>query len=98
VLLSACRRVADWQGAIKRYTASIEMFPTAEGYGNRAAALMQQGRWQEAAGDCTQALGHNPRFVKAYIRRSRCHAELGDHARALQVPAPPYTLQLLCCC
>jgi tetratricopeptide (TPR) repeat protein len=85
----ACCRASDWQGAIKRYTASIELFPTAEAYGNRAAALMQQGRWQEAAADCSQALGQTPYFVKAYIRRSRCHTQLGNHAGALQVPAPP---------
>jgi hypothetical protein len=98
ILPSACCRASDWQEAIKRYTASIEMFPTAEAYGNRAAALIRQGRWQEAAADCTQALAHNPRFVKAYIRRSRCHAELGNHAGALQVPPPPSTLHLLPFC
>jgi len=51
---------------------------------NRAACLMQLGRFAEALKDCTSALKINDRYLKALLRRARCYASLDMKEKALR--------------
>lgn len=51
---------------------------------NRAAAAKEIGRYREALLDCSVAIDLNDRYVRAYIRRARVYAHLGDFYASLR--------------
>ncbi|EXB56846.1 RNA polymerase II-associated protein 3 [Morus notabilis] len=66
--------------AIDCYSRSIALSSTAVAYANRAMAylkLKRQVLFQEAEGDCTEALNMDDRYIKAYSRRATARKELG---------------------
>ncbi|XP_024019106.1 RNA polymerase II-associated protein 3 [Morus notabilis] len=63
--------------AIDCYSRSIALSSTAVAYANRAMAYLKLKRFQEAEGDCTEALNMDDRYIKAYSRRATARKELG---------------------
>ena len=69
----------NYQAAINHYSEAIELCPTEPAYfTNRAIAYLKIDKFDEAKGDCQQALNINPNFAKAYNRLSKCLIALGD--------------------
>ncbi|KAH7332406.1 hypothetical protein KP509_20G085400 [Ceratopteris richardii] len=69
--------------AIECYSRSIALQPSAVSYANRAMAYIKIRRFKEAEADCTEAIGFDDRYVKAYSRRSTSRKELGDFLGAV---------------
>ncbi|KAI8083259.1 uncharacterized protein B0P05DRAFT_536717 [Gilbertella persicaria] len=65
--------------AVKLYTQAIDASPkTSTYYNNRAAALVMQKKYKDAANDCRRVLELDPQNVKAYLRAGKCHLNLGN--------------------
>jgi Tfp pilus assembly protein PilF len=56
----------DLEAAIKRYTRSIELYPTAEAYTFRGWAYSFQGRLDDAIEECKKAIATDPDFGNPY--------------------------------
>lgn len=61
-------------------------------YNNRAAALVMQKKYKDAANDCRIATELDPQNAKAFLRGGKCHLNLGNleeagrqYTRALEV-------------
>ncbi|KAI7907551.1 uncharacterized protein BX663DRAFT_539037 [Cokeromyces recurvatus] len=86
-------KLGHYDEAIQLYTQAIELSPnTSTYYNNRAAALMMQKKYKEAAEDCRLAIELDPENVKALLRGGKCHLNMGNleeasrqYSRALQV-------------
>ncbi|GMH05591.1 hypothetical protein Nepgr_007431 [Nepenthes gracilis] len=63
--------------AIDCSSRSIAFLPPAVAYANRVMAYLKIKRFQEAEGNCTEALNLDDRYVKAYSRRATARKELG---------------------
>lgn len=71
----------------------IEASPkTSTYYNNRAAALVMQKKYKDAANDCRLATELDPENAKAFLRGGKCHLNLGhleeagrQYSRALQI-------------
>lgn len=77
-------RKGKYDEAIEFYDKAIEKCPTdkkidlAIFYQNRAASYEMLHRWQQVKEDCTTALESNPKYPKAYARRSKANQQLGN--------------------
>ncbi|KAI9473915.1 MAG: hypothetical protein EXX96DRAFT_579850 [Benjaminiella poitrasii] len=86
-------KLGHYEEAIKLYSQAIEASPkTSTYYNNRAAALMMQKKYKEAAEDCRMATELDPQNVKAFLRGGKCHLNMGNleeasrqYDRALQI-------------
>ncbi|KAI8389219.1 hypothetical protein BD560DRAFT_343989 [Blakeslea trispora] len=68
-----------YEEAVKLYTQAIDASPkTPTYYNNRAAALVMQKKYKDAASDCRIALNLDPQNVKAYLRAGKCHLNMGN--------------------
>ncbi|CAH0040240.1 unnamed protein product [Clonostachys rhizophaga] len=66
------------------YSKAIELFPSSPTYlGNRAAALMSNGKYQEALIDCFKALQVAPDSRKLLVRLVRIYTSLGEADQAV---------------
>jgi len=75
----------DFAGAVKIYTESIMRDPSdARGYNNRAAAYTKLVALPEALKDVDQAINIDPKFVKAYIRKSNVLFAMRDYTKAIE--------------
>lgn len=79
----------DAAGAINVYTEALALDPendtyNAMIYGNRAAAEMKRGNWNEAAKDCSESLIRKGGIAKLHVRRSRCWVSLGNYDDAVR--------------
>ena len=72
----------EYENAIVLYSQAIALQPCAAFYGNRAAALSNARRFEEAVDDCNSALLLDPSYTKAYTRLSSALHELGRHTEA----------------
>jgi Tfp pilus assembly protein PilF len=61
-----CHMHGDFDGAIARYTKSIELYPTAEAYTFRGWAYNSLGRVDDAIGECKKAIEVDPGFGNPY--------------------------------
>lgn len=52
-------------------------------HANRAATLLHTGRLEECIDDCDISILYNPKYAKAYSRRSTAHERNGDTEQAL---------------
>jgi DnaJ homolog subfamily C member 7 len=65
--------------AIRSLHCFVDASPkTATYYNNRAAALMMQKQYKDAANDCRIATQLDPQNAKAYLRGGKCHLNLGN--------------------
>mmetsp|Transcript_43448 Transcript_43448/g.123118 ORF Transcript_43448/g.123118 Transcript_43448/m.123118 type:complete len:351 (+) Transcript_43448:259-1311(+) len=82
-------REGRYDDAIKLYTDASDRCPHDEkGFkaiilANRAACHIQQGNYAAAVVDCTSAVINNPRYIKAYQRRSGAYEKQGKWRLAL---------------
>eukprot|EP01041_Mallomonas_annulata_P000665 gene665-1285_t len=69
----------DFNGATALYTQAIEEFGgTHILYTNRAAALFNLSKYNEAIEDCDKAVALDPTWAKAYFRKSNAQEKLKD--------------------
>jgi len=77
-------RVKDYRGAIEDYTQALELDPCAVAiYGNRAAAFMMLQNFNKVIEDCDTAISVDQGFSKAYFRKAKALAAIGDFQGAL---------------
>ncbi len=72
----------DYRAAIDAYSLAIAEAPDEPSfYGNRAAAHMMILAYESAIEDCDKAIALSPGMVKAYFRKSKALATLGNRER-----------------
>lgn len=78
-------KAGDFAGAVKAYTESIKRAPTdPRGYNNRSNAYTKLVALPEALKDAEQAIKVDPKFVKAYIRKSHVLYAMRDYTKAIE--------------
>lgn len=70
--------------AIRCYTTSIAIHPTAVAYSNRACCYLKHCKYTLALNDCNRALEMDPNNVKAYFRRAQAFQHKNLFHEALQ--------------
>lgn len=58
--------LGEYEGAIERFSKSIDVFPTAEAYTFRGWSLSMLGRFEEAIAECKEAIGVDPDYGNPY--------------------------------
>lgn len=75
----------QWNKAASYYTEAIKLNEAnATYYGNRAAAYLELGCFQQAEEDCSKAISLDKKNVKAYLRRGTARESLLFYKEALQ--------------
>ena len=82
-------RRGDYAGCVALYGEAMEIDRTHKFFNsvmlcNRAAALMALNKFAAAEEDCSMALRHRARYVRARVRRARCRVALGKLEGAVQ--------------
>ncbi|CAE6396415.1 unnamed protein product [Rhizoctonia solani] len=78
-------KAGDFAGSVKSYTESIKRDPNdARGYNNRAAAYNKLAALPEALKDVETAIKVDPKFVKAYIRKSTILFAMREYTKAME--------------
>jgi tetratricopeptide (TPR) repeat protein len=72
----------DAPGAITAYTRCLQGAASPAIYNNLGAALIQAGRYEEAAAALQSALALNPEYVRAWVNLGKAEREVGELARA----------------
>ena len=76
----------DFAGAVKAYTEAIKRNPEdPRTYNNRANAYTKLVALPEALKDAEHAISVDPKFVKAYIRKSHVLYAMKDYTKSLEV-------------
>jgi stress-induced-phosphoprotein 1 len=57
------------------------------GFSNRAAALIKLMAFPQAVQDCDEATSRDPKFIRAYLRKSQALMAMKEYNRALDVCA-----------
>jgi tetratricopeptide (TPR) repeat protein len=73
----------DVNGALADYNQSIQIYPTAPAYYNRAIIKQKRGDINGALADYTHAIALNPRYYAAYENRGNAKFSRGDRNGAL---------------
>jgi len=69
----------DMEAALEAWTNAAELDPAnPQAQNNRAAALFELGRHQEAIEACNRALRNHPNYAIAYMTRAEIYATLGN--------------------
>lgn len=77
---------ADWPGAVEAYSEMTKRAPEdPRGYTNRAAALIKLMTFPSAVADCDTAIAHDPKFIKAYLRKAQAYFAMKDYSKCLDV-------------
>ncbi|KAL4975940.1 hypothetical protein BDW66DRAFT_160043 [Aspergillus desertorum] len=75
---------ADWPGAVDAFTEMTKRAPNdPRGFSNRAAALIKLMAFPQAVQDCDEAIRCDPKFFRAYIRKSQALAAMKEYSRAI---------------
>ena len=75
-------QLALWDDAVRKNT-DLSLIFVDRGYGNRAVALLREGRLEEALRDLDVTLRLNPRSSHAYVNRAAVLSRQGQEPRAL---------------
>jgi len=78
-----CFKSGDLQGAMVHFSQSIDIFPTAATYSNRAMVYIKLGKFSMAEADCDKVLQLEPNNVKALLRRGIARQELTHYDEAI---------------
>uniref|UniRef100_A0A7S1NNI6 J domain-containing protein n=1 Tax=Eutreptiella gymnastica TaxID=73025 RepID=A0A7S1NNI6_9EUGL len=90
-----CYGRGDYWGALEFYTRSINKDPeNPKVYGNRAAAYMMLGRYDDVIADCKKAIEIDASFGKAYGRLAKAYFLSGDFSRSLDKYKEAITLEI----
>ncbi|CAE6420795.1 unnamed protein product [Rhizoctonia solani] len=82
---NALFKAGDFAGSVKSYTESIKRDPNdPRGYNNRAAAYNKLAALPEALKDVETAIKVDPKFVKAYIRKSTVLFAMREYTKAME--------------
>lgn len=82
---NASFKAASFADAVKHYTEAIKRLPTdPRGYNNRAAAYTKLAALPEALKDAEKAIEIDPKFVKAYIRKSMVLMGMKEPSKAME--------------
>ncbi|KAK4232164.1 hypothetical protein QBC38DRAFT_506240 [Podospora fimiseda] len=87
-------KTGDYLRAVEYYTKAVNLQPTSATYlGNRAAAYMAAGKWNDALDDCKRAVDLDPRNSKMLLRLARIYTSIGLPEEAIATfgrihPAP----------
>ncbi|XP_053681674.1 sperm-associated antigen 1 [Sabethes cyaneus] len=63
-------RCKEFDSALREYTFSLKIFPTAACFNNRAMTYLKQQRYSEAILDCDSCLKLEPNNSKAFLRKA----------------------------
>jgi stress-induced-phosphoprotein 1 len=75
---------ADWPGAVDAFTEMTKRAPDdPRGFSNRAAALIKLMAFPQAVQDCDQAIKLDPKFIRAYMRKSQALIAMKEYNKAL---------------
>ncbi|CAE6446044.1 unnamed protein product [Rhizoctonia solani] len=78
-------KAGDFAGSVKSYTESIKRDPNdPRGYNNRAAAYNKLAALPEALKDVETAIKVDPKFIKAYIRKSTILFAMREFTKAME--------------
>ncbi|KAG8762569.1 Hsp90 cochaperone [Ceratobasidium sp. 423] len=78
-------KAGDFAASVKSYTESIKRDPNdPRGYNNRAAAYNKLAALPEALKDVETAIKVDPKFVKAYIRKSTILFAMREYTKAME--------------
>jgi stress-induced-phosphoprotein 1 len=55
------------------------------GYSNRAAALIKLMTFPGAVADCDEAIKHDPKFIRAYIRKAQAYFAMKEYSKCFDV-------------
>ena len=79
-------KAGDFAGAVKSYTEAIKRDPKdPRSYNNRANAYTKLAALPEALKDADEAIGVDPAFIKAYVRKGSVLFAMRDYTKALEV-------------
>lgn len=82
---NALFKKGDFAGAVKAYTESIKRDPNdPKGYNNRANAYTKLVALPEALKDAEAAVKADPKFIKAYIRKSHILFTMREYVKAIE--------------
>ena len=77
---------ADWPGAVEAYTEMTKRAPNdPRGYSNRAAALIKLMTFPGAVADCDIAIGKDPKFIRAYLRKAQAYFAMKEYSKCTDV-------------
>lgn len=87
-------KAGDYTHAIEFYTKAVILQPQSATYlGNRAAAYMSAGRWNDALNDCKRAVELDGRNNKMLLRLARIYTSIGQPEEAIatfsRIQPPP---------
>jgi len=99
-------KIYKYSLAAEKYSAAIELNPTAIYYSNRAQALIKLESYGLAIQDANEAVKLDPRYIKAHYRRGSANYALGKLKSALKdfktvvsiVPKDPDALKKMKAC
>jgi len=80
---NVCFKAGDFAGSVKHYTEAIKRNPEdPKAYNNRATAYTKLLALNEALKDAESAIKIDPKFVKAYIRKSHVKFAMKEYTQA----------------
>ncbi|KAG8842520.1 Hsp90 cochaperone [Tulasnella sp. 330] len=78
-------KAGDFAGAVKSYTEAIKRSPNdPKGYNNRSNAYTKLMALPEALKDAEKAIEVDPKFIKAYIRKSVVLCSMREYTKAME--------------
>ncbi|KAK4165446.1 hypothetical protein QBC43DRAFT_34118 [Cladorrhinum sp. PSN259] len=87
-------KAGEYLRAVEYYTKAVNLQPVSATYlGNRAAAYMAAGKWNDALEDCRRSVDLDPRNSKMLLRLARIYTSIGLPEEAIATfariqPAP----------
>lgn len=81
--------MGKWQDAYNLYSQALQIDPqnkvvNAKLFFNKATVCSKLDKVKEAVQHCTDALNLDETYLKALLRRAKCHSDLGDFEEAVR--------------